>query len=146
MTTMTRHFVTFYSPGTFVSEQTTKDIDCWDVEKAKEIAHEITERHSATPYAFRFSTRIRTDADLDSKESARSGFYYLGGRIETRAQVEARNDPNEEILRSNMRANNIDRAIINENSWRFTGAFHEVDTLLEWAPRRKPEAAKGHAA
>ena len=32
---MKKHFVTFLSPGTFVSETTTKPIASWSVEKAK---------------------------------------------------------------------------------------------------------------
>ena len=30
-----KHFITFVSPGTFVHEETEKEIDSWDVEKAK---------------------------------------------------------------------------------------------------------------
>lgn len=127
---MEKHFVTFYSPGTFVSETSEKPIDAWDVEVAVLMAAEIKERHGAKPYGFRFSTRTRTDDQLDSWVSATSGMYYLGGRVETRAEVEARNDPKEEILRFNMRANDIDRIIINDNSWRFTAALDEGDVVL----------------
>ena len=69
---MKKHFVTFFSPGTFVSETTEKEIDSWDVEKAKELARSIKERHGATPYGFRFITRSRNDDELDSKVSDRS--------------------------------------------------------------------------
>src|SRR5512135_2906984 len=60
---MERHFVTFYSPGTMVAEQTVKPIDSWDVEATIEMARSITERHNARPYAFRFSTRTRDEGD-----------------------------------------------------------------------------------
>ena len=56
-------------------------------------------------------------------------------KIETLAEVEARNDPKEEILRNNMRNNGIKRVITNTNSWRFTGAFKDGDTLLDWPSR-----------
>ncbi len=128
---MQKHFVTFFSPGTFVSEETTKPIDTWDVEAAVLLAADITERHGAKPYGFRFTTRERSDADLDSKVTQTSGIYYLGGKIETLAEVEARNDPSEHILRSNMRSNGIDKIVINDNSWRFTAALRENDVVLE---------------
>ena len=89
------HFVTFYSPGTFVAETTEKPIDSWDVETAKQMAHEIKERYNAVPYGFRFSTRTRGDGDLDSHVSATSPLYYLGGKVETLDEVEARKDPKE---------------------------------------------------
>jgi hypothetical protein len=129
-----QHFVTFYSPGTFVSEETTKPISEWNVSTAKRMAHRIKERYGATPHSFRFSTRTRKASDLDSKVSARSPLYWLGGRIETRAEVEARNDPNEEILRSNMRSNKIERVVINDNSWRFTAPLGETDIVLDFKP------------
>jgi hypothetical protein len=129
-TMMEKHFVTFYSPGTFFSETSEKPIDNWDVEAAVLMASDIKERHGAKPYGFRFTTRSRGETDLDSKVSATSGMYYLGGRVETLAEVEARNDPKESILRSNMRANGIERIIVNDNSWRFTGALEDGDVVL----------------
>ena len=138
---MQKHFVTFYSPGTFMSETTSKPIDSWDVEKAKEMAHEVVERYDATPYGFQFSTRSRGDDDLDSKQSAESPFYHLGGKVETLAEVEARNDPKEEILRSNMRANGYDQIVVNDNSYRSVHPFRKDDVMLDWKPRRKSKVA-----
>ena len=128
---MQQHFVTFYSPGTFVAETTTKPIAKWDVDAAIDMAREITERHSARPYGFRFSTRARKDDELDSRETRRSPTYFLGGKVETLAEVEARNDPKEEILRSNMRGNSYDRIIVNDNSWRWTQPLEKDDVVLD---------------
>lgn len=128
---MKKHFVTFLSPGTFVSETTEKPIASWDVDKAVKMARKIKERYGARPYGFQFSTRERGPDDLDSKVTKRSGIYYLGGRVETLADVEARNDPKEEILRSNMRINRIEKIIVNDNSWRFTGELKKGDTVLD---------------
>ena len=127
---MEKHFVTFFSPGTFVAETTEKPIPAWDVDAAVEIARTISERHGAKPYGFQFSTRTRADDDLDSKVSERSAMYYLGGRIETREEVEARNDPTEVVLRSNMRGNDIKRIVINENSWKWTQPLTDRDVVL----------------
>lgn len=129
---MTRHFVTFYSPGTFVAEESTRPIAAWDVVQAKAMAKTIKERHGATPYGFRFTTRGRGSADLDSREQARSPMYYLGGTVETLAEVEARNAPDEEILRSNMRGNGYDRIIVNTNSWKGTYPLMPDDIVLPW--------------
>ena len=137
---MEKHFVTFYSPGTFMPEMTEKPIASWDVEVAKGMALAVSERYNATPYAFKFTTRGRGPDDLDSKVIRSSNLYFLGGRIETLAEVEARNDPKEEILRSNMRGNGIKRIIINDNSWRFTGEFHDDDVLLDFTPPPRKSA------
>lgn len=137
---MHKHFVTFYSPGTFTAETSTLPIDAWNTDSAIAMALSVKERHGAVPYGFRFSTRSRGPDDLDSKESAASPFYYLGGRIETLAEVEARNDPKESILRINMRCNGWDRIVINDNSWRWTQPLKADDIVLDvdFAARATP--------
>jgi hypothetical protein len=129
---MQQHFVTFYSPGTFVAETTQKQIDSWDTDTAVEMAREIKERYGATPYGFRFSTRTRGADDLDSRVTETSPTYYLGGKIETLADVEARNDPDERILRSNMRNNGYDRIVVNDNSWRCVQPLQSDDVVLDF--------------
>lgn len=129
--TMEKKFVTFLSPGTFFSEESTRPIDAWDVDTAVAMARDVNERYGAVPYGFYFSTRSRGADDLDSKVTATSNLYYLGGRIETKAEVFARNDPKENILRSNMEGNGYDRIIINENSWRFTAGLRDTDVVLD---------------
>jgi|WetSurMetagenome_2_1015567.scaffolds.fasta_scaffold517521_2 hypothetical protein len=128
---MKKHFVTFLSPGTFVSETNTEEISSWDVDKAVKMAQRIVQRYNARPYGFYFSTRVRRARDLDSWVSKSSGIYYLGGRVETREEVEARNDPAEETLRWNMRVNNIEKIVINNNSWKFTAELKDEDTILD---------------
>ena len=132
-----KFFVTFLSPGTLFSEPTTKEIEKWDTEVAMEMAHDVTQRHGATPYAFYFTTRGRGAEDLDSREMDRSVQYFLGGKIETIADVEARNDPNEEILLSNMKCNGYDRIIVNTNSYKSTMPFGDDDILLDWTPKER---------
>jgi hypothetical protein len=129
---MKQNFVTFLSPGTFVHEESERPIDTWDVEAAIQMAREIKERHNATPFAFYFTTRERGEKDLDSREAKRSGRYFLGGKIETIEEVEARADSEERILLSNMKCNGWDKIIVNTNSWKVTQPFEAVDTLLEF--------------
>jgi hypothetical protein len=129
---ITKHFVEFYSPGTFVHEVSAKDIDSWDVEKACEMAKSIKERHGATPFGFRFITRTRSDEDLDSKVSDKSHMYYLGGTVLTLQDVIDRNDPKDSILISNMRGNGYARIIENTNSWRTVQPLNAEDVVLDW--------------
>ena len=129
--TMKAHFVSFLSPGTFVSEETVKPIESWDIDEAVAMSRDITERYNARPYAFRFLTRERGPDDLDSHETERSGLYFLGGVVETVEQVEARNDPSERILLANMKGNDWDRVVVNKNSWSWTQPLQDGDTILD---------------
>lgn len=129
---MKQDFVTFYSPGTFVSESTTQPIDEWDVNKAIDMSKSIKERYGALPYGFQFSTNERGDNDLNSHETKRSPMYYLGGQIFTLEQLKLKNDPDDRILISNMESNKLDKIIVNTNSWKFTGVFHETDIVLQF--------------
>jgi hypothetical protein len=126
------HFVTFFSPGTFVSEQTEKPIASWDIKKAKEMAQRIKERYNACPFGFQFTTRSRGSKDLDSKITKTSPMYYLGGKIETLAEVKARATKEDRILVDNMECNGYARILTNNNSWRWTVPLNETDIVLDW--------------
>lgn len=129
---MQQHFVTFFSPGTFVAEASEVPISAWDPEIAKKIARGIKERHGATPYGFRFTTRSRKESDLDSQVSARSPMYFLGGKVETLEEVEARATKEDQILLSNMRGNGHKRIVTNNNFWRWIRPLEESDVVLEF--------------
>ena len=131
---MKKHFVIFYSPGTFVSETTEREIDSWDVEQAMSMARTVRERHGATPYGFRFTTRSRADDELDSKVTERSNMYFLGGKIRHLDFIILENKPDEQILISNMRNNGWDRVVENCNSWKITQPLEKDDVVLEWTP------------
>lgn len=127
---MKAHFVIFFSPGTFFAEQSQQSMDSWDVDKAVEMSKGIKERHGATPYGFCFTTRTRKDDELDSKETKRSGMYYLGGKVWTLEEIKRRADPKDSILISNMEANGYARVITNDNSWRWTQPLGDEDVVL----------------
>lgn len=131
MSTVTAHFVTFYSPGTFVAEQTRKPIDAWNIGDAMAMARDIVERHGATPFAFVFTTRSRGEDDLDSKEVNRSPTYYFGKRAVTLAEIESRNDPKDAILISNMKINKWERAVETMSGWRHASPLMEGDVVLD---------------
>lgn len=127
---MKKHFITFYSPGTFVAEQSTKEIDSWDVERAKKMANEVSERYGATPYGFRFSTRERGEHDLDSTVTKTSPMHYMNCKVETLDEIEARNDPKDEILRSNMRCNGYDKVVRSVKGWAWAQPLLNNDVVL----------------
>lgn len=131
---MHKHFVTFFSPGTLVAEETTQPIDAWDVHAATALVNGITERYGATPYGFQFTTRGRSSQDLDSRVIKRSPLYWLGGTVETLAEVKARATEKDRILIANMEGNGYDRIITNTNSWRWTQPLGETDIVLDYTP------------
>ena len=133
---MKQHYVEFLSPGTFTAESTRLEINDWNVDRAVEMSGEIHERHGARPYGFRFITRERGPNDMDAKQTASSGMFYLGGEVETLAEVEARDRDDERILLSNMRGNGYERIVTNRNSWKFTQPLQDGDVVLDtpaWA-------------
>lgn len=139
MSTRRQCKVTFLSPGTFVSEQTSKPIASYDVQLAVEISRSITERYGATPYGFYFSTQIESDPisdgeggqlNVEPKTVDESKMYYINGEIETIADVEARNDPSESILLSNMKCNNWDRIVVTRNGYKHTRPFNDGDHIV----------------
>lgn len=129
---VSENFVTFYSPGTFVHEETTKVIESWDIAKAKRMAQEIVERYRARPFGFRFTTRARKEDELDSRVVDTSPMYYLGGTIMTLAEVKERSDPKDRILICNMENNGWDKIIVNNNSWRMVRPLLEGDVVLQF--------------
>jgi hypothetical protein len=127
---MEKHFVNFYSPGTFVSECTSKEIDGWDVDLAMSMARSIKERHGAVPFGFKFETQVSDG--WEPKTIHESGMYYLGGRLLTIGDIPDTKE--NETLRWNMKCNHIETVIENTNSWKTTMPFDKTkDTLLEWS-------------
>lgn len=131
MRNLKKHFVTFLSPGTFVAETSSREIDAWDVAAAQEMASGISERYGAVPYGFRFTTRERGDGDLDSKETDRSGVYYLPHCVaKTVADLRAENNPQNSTLIANMEGNGWDRVVQTTDGWQWTQPLRAEDVVL----------------
>lgn len=139
MKATTKHYVTFYSPGTFVHEQTTREIGEWNPRKAVALAEKIVERHGAKPFGFRFETRSCAP-DIDDgaggvipgaqKTMKTSGLHFLGGTLETIDDIERRGDPREDILVSNMRCNEYPIVCVNTNSWKSVQPFEQDSVIV----------------
>ncbi len=134
-----KHFVTLLSPGTLFDEQTTRAITTWDPREAVRMASEIVERHGATPYGFQFSTRIVADPvpdgeggelHVEPKVVAKSGTYFINGKLRTLDEIEALDDPNERILQSNMRCNRWFIVCEVVGRYRSTHPFEERDFVV----------------
>jgi len=130
-TEMKRYFVTFLSPGTFVAESSTKQVESWDIEAAKSLAQGIEERYGATPYGFYFHTMERAPGEWEPRRTATSPTYYLPHcKVETYEEVVARNHPDEQILRDNMRMNDIKRIVVATKGWKWTQPLNDSDVVL----------------
>lgn len=137
MTPTTKHFVTFFSPGTLVSEETVQPIGEWNTYEAARRAKHITERHGSKPYGFRFMT-MACAPDMECGDGcvipggqmkvSESPMHYLGGVVETLAQVKARAKPEDNILIVNMEVNGWPTVITTTNGYRHTMPF--VDGAL----------------
>ncbi len=127
-----KNVVVFSSPGTFVHETSEYEVEEWDVDKAAEMARDIKERHGARPFGFMFKRIGRKTGELDAYTTASSVFYYLGGNIRTAEEVLAGDSPDESILRSNVRNNDIKRILVNNNSYRSTHSLDDDDVVLDF--------------
>jgi hypothetical protein len=130
MSKLIKEYVTFYSPGTFLAETSTKDCKWGDVNEALRLSKDIKERYNATPYGFRFERWERGDDEMNGHLTERSGMYYLGGTIKTVDEIEKECDPKNDILIQNMRSNGYNRVLVNANSWGWTQPFEDEDILL----------------
>lgn len=137
---MRQHYVTFYSPGTFVSETTTKEIDSWDTHKAATMAKKISERYGARPYAFRFSTAVTRppvpDGEggtlrVEGRQVEQSGLHYISGEILTYDQVVSRNSPRDSILLSNMRGNRWPIVVETRSPYISTHPLEASDSVVD---------------
>lgn len=134
---MIKHFVEFFSPGTFISETSEKPIDSWDVKKATKMAKNISERYGAKPYGFRFRTKVTAEKvvvdgealDVVPKIKESSGMFFINGRVLTLDDIPDTKENN--ILRSNMRSNNWNAVVETTNSYRHTAPFEKDDVCVD---------------
>lgn len=119
-----KHFVTFYSPGTFAAETSEREIGEWDTREALRIANTITERYNARPYGFVFTTK-ESDG-WQPKEAKRSPFHFINCEVQTLAEVDKGS-----ILHSNMKNNNWPAVVSPKKGWRFTQPFTGDDVIVD---------------
>lgn len=130
------HYVTFLSPGTFVSETSVKEIEKWDIKEAVKLSKKIVERHNARPYGFYFSTKLTAEPvpdgeggflEVSKKEVERSGMHFLGGDVLRYDDI----PESENILRFNLSVNEYWICIQNCNSYKSTHFFEEDSVVVD---------------
>jgi len=127
---MKKHYVRFHSPGTFVAEETIKEIAAWDTNRAIKMLNKIKERHGATPYAFQFFTKERKPREFEPKITEESGMYYVNCEVQTLKELKKLNNPDEKILRQNMETNGWDKIVKTTKGWAWTQPLRENDVVL----------------
>lgn len=128
---MTKIFVEFFSPGSFVAEKDSMPIDSYNIEKACEMSKTITQRYDAKPYGFRFVTRSRGDNDLDSHISDTSAMYYIDGTVLSLEELETRGDPRDRILISNMKSNKWSHVVRTFSPYLWTQPLERGDKIVD---------------
>jgi hypothetical protein len=137
---MRKHYVTFYSPGTFFAETRAVPIDAWDPVKAVAMSNGVEERYGAKPYAFQFSTYLEPDtvpdgerglAEVRPKLIEEGPLHYIGGQVDTYDDICHRENPDDMILLSNMRGNGFWVTVTNRRSYRTTRPFEPTDLIVD---------------
>lgn len=141
---MRKTVVTFRSPGTFMEEETTRDVPDRDPTRAVNMAGGIVERYGAKPYGFYFSTLLTADPvpdgeggtlNVQAKEIDKSGTYFIGGALLTFDDIQRRASPDDRILLDNMRFNEFKVVVVSTNSYRSTQPFGERDVIVDASGR-----------
>lgn len=127
---MRKHFVTFFSPGTIVAEQTTKEIDGWNVDEAVRMSETIVERYGSVPYGFRFTTRERNEDEWSSRVVEKSGMYYINCVVNTLEELESINNPDDQVLVENMKTNGYNKVATTKKGFKWSWYLHEDDVVL----------------
>lgn len=135
---MRKNYVTFFSPGTLFSEQSSVPIESWSIPTAVEMANGILERHGAKAYGFEFKTMLEAEPvddgeggllKVEPKLIVKSGLYWLGGTLLRYDQIPDTSENN--ILLNNMRCNNYPYIVENNNSWRYRMYFSEDACIVD---------------
>jgi hypothetical protein len=112
-----KHYLVFLCSDTFIMEESTYEVDSWDILSAKKLFSK------ESFYAFYFITK------QDGIEIDRSNFYYLKGRVETIEEIRQRNNPKEAKILANMESNGWNRILI--NTMKVIRPLQDEDIVLE---------------
>lgn len=123
---MQQHHVTYLFPGSFFSEESSRKVSAWDVAEALKDIPKLSDTYPPA-FCFYFSTMRREDDEMNGKQVAKSGRYYLGGKVYEYDELPQGKE--NEILRLNIQHYDGKRAIkTSAGNWQ---PFLPGDTLLD---------------
>ena len=137
MKTKVYYKVTYYSPGTFFAESSSKEFDTFDLSKFVSHSANVSERHGAKPYGFSVE-KLELPVTLpkmgtfkvvvEPKVLETSGIYYITGEIIFSEDIV---DKDKDIFKSNLENNSDGVGIVNKNSYLFHGMFSKDDFIVD---------------
>ncbi|PZM08070.1 hypothetical protein CPY51_30470 [Rhizobium tubonense] len=127
---MSKEYAVFLFNGSFTNTERPVQVPCRDVDRATEIAQQLTLQYGAPPFAFHFESRVDS---LDSIGN-RSGLYYLGGTIQTLAEIRAECNPSNQRMIWNLEARGIDKIVTNNCPCLACFPLRDEDQVLTWEP------------
>lgn len=135
MKTEKYYLVTYFSPGTFFAESSSKEFAEIDLKKIATAAKKVKERHGATPWGFEI-VEMRRPVEKGEFEVVPKTVRQIGGRYHLTGELKRYDDiPETEkthILRSNMWGNDWPIIVENRNSWLSTQPFEQEDVIVDW--------------
>lgn len=138
MNTNTYYEVTYFSPGSFLSEQDTYEFKELDFKKICDKAKKINQRYNAKPYGFSYKKieTLKSIPKIDGFEIKckpkilkSSGMYYITGELVFSENIK---DETLYILKRNLEYNSDGIGVENNNSYRYNGFFHKEDFIIGW--------------
>lgn len=113
-------YLTYKSPGTLTSEESSLKVKKKDIKAAVKGAKAIKERHGSLPYGFYYK---------NGNGKLLGSFYYITGTLLRYEEIPKISENN--ILRDNMRCNDWPIVIENHNSYRITRPFDKTDIIVD---------------
>lgn len=139
MKTKKYYLVTYYSPGSFVSETSSARFKNFNLASFVKRAKSISERHGSKPYGFTVEEKEEPvsmpvvegfKVEVEPNTLSSSGTYYITGNLIFYDDI--KNNKEKAILASNLYNNSLGIGIENCNSWKFTGDFERNDFIVDW--------------
>lgn len=114
--------ITFYSPGTFVSETNVEEIEGKNLQEiitnSVLYSKSITQRYGAVPYGF-------------TVQNEKGIFFLPHMMVETVDEIKNRKDVKDKILISNMENNHWKSIVTTNQGWKISQPFQDDDCIVD---------------
>ncbi|MBB6487942.1 hypothetical protein [Rhizobium lusitanum] len=126
---MNNEFAVFAFAGNFSSTERRVAIQSRNVEYAEGIAQQMTIECGFQPVAFRFET-MSDDGSIQN----RSGWFYLGGTVETLQDITGKNEPGDSRLIHFLEESGLNKIVTNNCPYLVRFPLRDQDQVLSWEP------------